>query len=82
MFNPNPSSADAYKRAYETVLARQPADIKKLIIKMQEDNTFSTRETRQFIKEVVFMAQYEPTEEEIAEAAKKGNPPKNPTKTK
>lgn len=76
MSDPNPSTADAYKRAYEELYAKMPKDVRDLIDAAKNNTAFQPREVQQFVKDVIAKAQYEPTEEELAEIAKKSAAPK------
>lgn len=60
-----PDSADAYNHAYTVLYCQQPRDIREMLDKAQGDSSYSTRETREFFKEVIRMAQFELGYEEL-----------------
>ena len=60
-----PNTPDAYNHAYTMLYCGQPKDIRESLDEAKKDNNFSNRETREFIKEVIRMAQYEHSFEDL-----------------
>lgn len=59
-----PNTADAYNHAYTFLYCKQPRDIREMLDKAK-DTDFNTRETREFMKEVRRIAEYEPSHEDL-----------------
>ena len=66
-----PDTADAYNHCYVFLFCKQPKDIRDMIDKVKEDNSFSTRETVEFLNEVKRMAQYEMSPQELKDLERK-----------
>lgn len=60
-----PNTADAYNHAYTVLYCSQPSDIRLMLDTYKADDSKGNRETREFMKEVMRMAQYEPSFEDL-----------------
>ncbi len=66
-----PNTADAYNHSFAMLYCRELSDVRQMIDKTKEDNSFSTRETREFFKEVIRMAQFEMSYEDLKAAERR-----------
>ena len=60
-----PDTADAYNHAYTMLYCARPADIRAMIDKHKSDDSSKPREVVEFMKEVVRMAQFEMSHEDL-----------------
>lgn len=58
-------SADAFNISFALLYCRQSKDVREMIDRVKDNFLFSTRETDEFFKEVIRMAQYQPSLEDL-----------------